>query len=339
MGRRWVACLVCALAAWAGLPGHAQASQLLDRTTKWQSIRVNSRGVALVTYWAHGRVMHDLVWGAKNALPPDPYHPMSQVRFSINYAGGYGSFLGTGYWKTVSAHNVCGPYTGPRLFGFVKGCRMPDGSYWALQAWQRDLPDNGWAPRSSVQSAWELHVSHWSGALPVLWFKSDWIYAGAPGGPFDHLYGRFTYQGDAVYGFSSTSGGAPTDSFGRLVAIDSHNPPWSTGYRQVGGWWRVNSFLTHRNGGDFCTGIYRTIFGVTSRTLPGRGDAYRITANGPGVTPVVAWYGSPPGYYQGGLTNLRPTVAARGRYSLTRDAPLNKDQVAMANGGTCSQTH
>jgi len=62
-------------------------------------------------------------------------------------------------------------------------------------------------------------------------------------------------------------------------------PPWKTGYRQVGGWYRYNSFLTHRPHGDFCPGVYRSIAGVPSRPRPGRGLQYRITANGPGVTP------------------------------------------------------
>ncbi len=90
----------------------AHASKLLDRNTKWQSLKVDGH-VALVTYFARGHTIHALLWGAVNALPPNADHPRSQVKFKVNYAGGRGSSLGAGYWHTVAAHNQCGPYTGP----------------------------------------------------------------------------------------------------------------------------------------------------------------------------------------------------------------------------------
>jgi hypothetical protein len=321
----------------------AHASRMLDRNTKWQSLRVNAHHVALVTYFAHGRTIHALVWGAVNALPPNAAHPRSQVKFKRNFAGGRGSAFGAGYWRKVSAHNVCGRYTGPPLFGLVRACTTPDGSNWALQAWQRDLRDNGWNPKNSDQSAWELHVSHWSGPLPDLWFKMDWTYAGARGGPFDHLYGKFSYRGHPVYGFGASSAGAPTDSYGRLISMDTLNPPWKRGYRQVGGWYRYNTFLTHRPYGDFCTGVFGRIAGVPPRTQPGRGSEYRITASGPGVTPVVSWRDYGPGYYVPGLQNLLPTRNTRGPYSAHLDQRLNADQRAIdptpSGPNSCFHTH
>jgi hypothetical protein len=334
---------IVTLAVAGALAAPAQASRLLDRRTHYQSLKVDSRGVALVTYYAHGRTIHALVWGAINAVPPDPSHPQSQVKFHVNYAGGRGSFLGAGYWREVAHHNVCGPYTGPRLYRVVKACTAPDGSFWALQRWQRALPDNGWNPGTRNQSAWELRISHWSGALPKLWFKADWIYAGARGGPFDQVYGTFTYQGNPVYGFGSTSSGAPTDSFGRLVYLDTLHPPWKRGYRQLGGWWRVNSFLTHRPHGDFCPGVYGHIAGVKTRSRPGRGTEYRITANGPGVTPVVVWRDYGPGYYVPGLSNMFPTRDARGPYRATLDRRLNSDLRTIdptpQHRNSCYHTH
>lgn len=344
--RRRILIAILALSAPASLgffTATAHASKLLDRNTRWQSLRVNSHHVALVTYFAHGRTIHALVWDAVNALPPNAAHPRSQVKFKLNYAGGWGSALGAGYWRKVSAHNVCGRYTGPPLFGLVKACTMPDGSNWALQAWQRDLRDNGWSPKNSDQSAWELHVSHWSGPLPDLWFKMDWTYATARGGPFDHLYGTFTYSGHPVYGFSASSGGAPTDSFGRLISMDTLHPPWKRGYRQVGGWYRYNTFLTHRPYGDFCTGVFGAIAHVPPRTRPGRGTEYRITASGPGVTPVVSWRDYGPGYYVRGLQNLLPTRNMRGPYSAHLDHELNADQRAIdpkpTGPNSCFHTH
>jgi hypothetical protein len=334
---------VSALAMAGAVAPPAHASKLLDRNTRYQSLKVDSRGVALVTYFAHRRTIHALVWGAINALPPDAAHPKSQVKFHVNYAGGAGSFLGAGYWREVAKHNVCGPYTGPKLYRLVKACTAPNGSFWALQRWQRALRDNGWNPTTTNEGAWELHISHWSGALPQLWFKADWIYAGARGGPYDQIYGTFTYQGHPVYGFSSTSSGAPTDSFGRLVYMDTLNPPWRRGYRQLGGWWRFNAFLTHRPHGDFCPGVYGHIAGVKSRNRPGRGTEYRITANGPGVTPVVVWRDYGPGYYVPGLSNLFPTKNTRGPYRKRLDLALNTDLRTIdpkpQHKNSCYHTH
>ena len=56
----------------------------------------------------------------------------------------------------------CGAYDGPALAWKVAACKAPDGSYWALQAWQRMLPNYGVAP-SAAQAAWELRLSHWTG--------------------------------------------------------------------------------------------------------------------------------------------------------------------------------
>ena len=240
----------------------------------------------------------------------------------MNYAGGFGSALGTGYWRHVSKHNVCGPYMGPPLFGLVKACTAPDGSNWALQVWQRGLRDNGWKPRTRTQSAWELHVSHWSGPLPDLWFRGRLDLRERARRPVRPHLRDVHHRGNPIYGFSSTSAGAPTDSFGRLVYMDTLKPPWKTGYRQVGGWYRYNAFLTHRPHGDFCPGVFPTIAGVPRRPRPGRGTQYRTTANGPGVTPVVSWRDYGPGYYVPGLGNLRPTRNTRGPYKARLDHGL-----------------
>jgi hypothetical protein len=174
-------------------------------------------------------------------------------------------------------------------------CNVTKGSqtsYWALQVWQRELPDGG-QPANAMQRSYELHVSHWTGPLAVLWLKWDWIYSQH----FDHLYGRLTYAGHAVYGFGSTNVGNPTDSFGRNIYVDSRRPPWHTGYRQAGDWYRWNGFLTKRPLGNFCAGVYPKEYG---RSQPGRGIMYRATAMGPGVTPIVEWQGGPPGDYRSG---------------------------------------
>jgi hypothetical protein len=317
----------------------AGAATMVARSAHWITLKVNSRGVALVTYYA-GHTTHMIAWGARNALAPSTSH--SQVRFHINYSGGYGTFLGSGYWKKIAAHNACRPYKGPALWHVVAACTAPNGTNWALQAWQGDLRDNGYAP-VGVQGKTELFLSHWDGPLPKLWFKAGWTYAGAPGGPFDLIYGHFTYNGSPVYGFSSTSHGAPTDHYGRLVALDTLDPPWTTGYRQAGGWWRQNSFLTHRPYGDFCAGVFRRISPLPPRTHPGRGVAYRIIANGPGVTPVVKWQSAPPGYYRPGLSNLFPSTNSRGPFSRLLQQALFGDLRQLdpvpSSPSSCYYTH
>src|SRR5581483_4969730 len=146
----------------------AGAATMIARSAHWITLKVNSRGVALVTYYA-GHTTHMIAWGAKNALPPSTSH--SQVRFHINYSGGYGTSLGAGYWKKIAAHNACRRYDGPPLWHVVAACTAPNGTNWALQAWQGDLRDNGYAP-VGVQGKTELFLSHWDGPLPQLWFKA-----------------------------------------------------------------------------------------------------------------------------------------------------------------------
>jgi len=126
------------------------------------SLSVNDKGEALITYTAEGQVKHVLAWGAVNAIAPAPGR--QQVAFHLDYAGGWGKYHTT-YWKTF--HGSCGAYDGPALAWLVVACKAPDGSYWALQAWQRGLPNYGVAP-TGMQGQWELRLSHFTGALPVL---------------------------------------------------------------------------------------------------------------------------------------------------------------------------
>ena len=63
------------------------------------------------------------------------------------------------------------PYDGPPLAWLVKACKAPDGSYWALQSWQRLKPNYG-----GTRGAWELHLSHWRGAPAQLVIYQNWAY-------------------------------------------------------------------------------------------------------------------------------------------------------------------
>jgi hypothetical protein len=206
-----------------------------------------------------------------------------QVRFRFDYAGGWGKYRKPGYWR--SFRNACAPYDGPRLANFVAACKAPDGSYWALQSWQRRLPLLGFAPWKREQTWHELHLSHWTGELPKLEVFVHWSY----GGRWQGVFGRFTYLGAPVHGFASTGKGNPKERYGRNVYIDTLDSAYGPG------WKRESGILTHRPTGTFCHSF------VPQRPHPGYpssalrpaapGKRYRVTVMGPGVTPIVRWEG------------------------------------------------
>src|SRR5687767_6226170 len=155
-------------AAAAIAPATASASELIDRNAQNVKLQVAQNGQALVSYNARGKRWNVLAWGAKNALHPTPAR--AQVKFRLDYSGGYGTYK-RDVWKTFK--NACRAYDGPALQWLVAGCKAPDGSYWVLQSWQRMLPNYGLKP-TSKQAVWELRLSHFSGALPVLTVHLNW---------------------------------------------------------------------------------------------------------------------------------------------------------------------
>jgi hypothetical protein len=241
------------------LPATASASQLIDRNAHGIQLQVNAHGQALLTYNAHGSFHRVVASGAINARTPNPSVP--QVRFRKDYSG-----------RSWTAAGSCRKYDGPRLAFFVTGCAAPDGTYWAVQSWRRTLPNFDGRPTSRL-GAWELHLSHWNGPLASLEAWTDWVYDGR----YHHLFGRLTYAGQPVYGFSATRAGSPRDDYGRNIYVDTFDSRYGKGWR------RENAFLAHRPTGVFCYGFYR----FTSRG-PGNGAKYRLTAVGPGVTPDVS---------------------------------------------------
>lgn len=289
MRLRWI--LILALLAVAA-PAGAEASQLIDRNATHVRLAVNRAGQALLTYRIAGQTRHVLAWDGLNAVSPTAGRP--QVRFRLDYSGGWGTYRKQ-VWRTF--RNACRPYAGPPLAWFLSGCTAPDGSLWALQMWQRELPNYGLQP-TAQEAVWELRLSHWTGPLPVLTIHLDWAYR-----RFDHLFGSFSYLGSPVYGFRSTSGGSPLDRFGRNIYVDTFDSAYGAGWR------RENSFLSHGGTGTFCYGFY------THGEHPiGKGTRYRATAIGPGVTPDVMWQSPALGPYDPALDRqladvLRATVA------------------------------
>ena len=281
--------VACAFACLLALAGPAGASQLIARDASGIRLEVNRHGTALITYRSDGRLIHLLAWGAINARIRPARNVVPQVKFKLDYSGGWGTYRRL-VWKHFQ--NACRPYDGPRLAWFVMGCKAPDGSYWALQSWQTALPDLGFPPWLAMQRKWWLHLSHWSGPLAKLDVYADWVYSGR----WQELFGQYTYKGHGVRGFGTTRLGAPTDGYGRLVYLDTHN---ASAYGP--GWRRENSFVSSGPPGLFCYGFwpfdpyvggYAHPPGTPHRKRgPGLGDMYRITAEGFGVTPDVMWQG------------------------------------------------
>ncbi|NUT57042.1 MAG: hypothetical protein HOQ03_13840 [Thermoleophilia bacterium] len=267
--------VLLALFAAVAVPSTGSASEIIDRNANDVSLKVAKNGQALISYSARGKRWNVLAWGAINAMHPKP--GAKQVEFELDYSGGYGTYK-RDVWKTFK--NACSAYDGPELKWFVAGCQAPDGSYWALQSWQRMLPNYG-LKATPKQSVWELRLSHFRGELPVLTVNLNWAYR-----KYHHIFGSFTYLGRPVYGFKSTSAGVPLDTFGRNLYVDTFDSAYGKG------WLRENSFLMHRGTGKFCYGFYRH-----GGRPEGNGTKYRATIIGPGVLPDIYWEADALGAY------------------------------------------
>jgi hypothetical protein len=258
--------------------------QVIARDATDVHLSVDARGRARVTFRADGRAQSVLAWGAINARPSKDGN--DQELFNLMYGA-------------APIRNVCGPYTGPPLAWLVTACTAPDGTHWALQQWQRGLPVFGVPPSTPEQAGFELHLSHWSGPIANLEIKTDWAYR-----KYDHLYGRLTYRGQPVYGFTSTSQGTPLDNFGRNIYLDTYDSAYGPG------WKREIGLLTHRPTGAFCYGFY-----PHGQRPAGNGTRYRATVVGPGVTPDLRW-----------------EAIAPGPYDPVRDAAANAEQQQLLAG-------
>jgi hypothetical protein len=270
-------CLGATVLAVVGSP--ATGSELVqDANVSMVSLKVNGKGEALISYRrSDGRPRNVLVWGAVNARPPSPDVP--QVRFKWDYAGGWGKHRDGKYWARFK--DSCRPYDGPPLAMLLVACKAPDGSYWAIQRWQRRLPLLGFDPWLPYHTNWELHVSHWTGPLPDLEVSPNWTHDGR----WQGVFGRYSYLGSPVYGFSANAKGVPKDKYGRNLYIDTLNSAYGPG------WKRESGILTHKGTGTFCHSFVptRPFAGYPSQEIrpPASGERYRFTVGGPGVTPII----------------------------------------------------
>jgi len=294
--------VACVLGCAGAFTGPAYGSQVIARNATSVQLAVNAQGVALVTFRDHGRgkPLHMIARGAVNARVRPPRAGVPQVKFRLDYTGGR-LFYGHGVWRHF--RNGCQPYDGPALEWLVAACKAPDGSYWALQNWQTQLPGLGFKPWLPKQKLWWLHLSHWTGALAQLDAYQDWVYSHR----VEEVFGQFTYLGVGVRGYGTTHWGAPTDNYGRLLYLDTHNSKYGRG------WKREEAFVSSGPPGIFCFGFFRRdplINGhphppgtTHKRRGPAHGDQYRITAVGPGVTPDIVWHGPGLHKYDAGNPN------------------------------------
>ena len=264
---RWfVACSV------AARPRRSKRA-LGDRDVDFLSLKVNGRGEALVSYRRTDGARRDvLISGRRERTRSGRGAATGEVRATTTAA--VGGSHGTAEYAR-SFEDTCRAYDGPSSSCSSPRCKAPDGSYWALQRWQRLAPMRGFAPFLPEQDAYELHVSHWSGPLPVLEVSPNWTY----GGTLQGLFGRLTYRGDAVYGFRTPSA-TRSDPYARFVYIDTFNSVYGPG------WKRDTGIVTHQRNGAFCYSFVAQAPppGYPSREPrgPGNGERHRVTGDGPG---------------------------------------------------------
>jgi hypothetical protein len=276
MRKQWLSVML--LAVLFAVPSAAASDRLAVNASR-ASLGVSADGkTAVVTYRAGGALHHALVWGAVNALPPSQTVP--QVRFKIDWTGGWASHRNGRWWQRLGQH--CSAYDGPALAALVAACRAPDGSYWALQSWQPKLPHRGYPPFKAGQTDWELDVSHWTTPLAALEVHADWAFNGQA----HNLFGRLLYNGVPVHGFHTVKGtGAPQDRYGRSLYINTFDSAYGPG------WKRETSVVFRNPTGVFCYSFWPThdasLPGQPARPA-GNGSKYRIDVIGPGVTPNLA---------------------------------------------------
>jgi hypothetical protein len=300
-----------ALAAALIAASAAQASDRIGLNASKVRLAVSKDGKrALVTFVAQGKTRHVLVWGAVNALPPSETVP--QVRFRIDWTGGWETY-GHTIWRSFG--NACAAYDGPPLDGVLATCKAPDGSYWAVQQWQPNLPHRGFPPYKSGQTDRELDVSHWTGPLAQFELHADWAFNGQA----HNLFGRLTYDDAPVHGFHTVKGtGAPQDRYGRSLYIDTFDSAYGKG------WKRETSIVFRNPTGVFCYSFWPT----NDVSLPGHprrpeghGTKYRIWVLGPGVTPNILGTVDDPGAWN-------PNDQAKMRFQ----ASMRQRQLELAQG-------
>jgi hypothetical protein len=260
--------------------GASQRLGLVD--TGEVTLLVDRGGAALIGYTTgSGMRRQVLAWGDVDAAPPG--EPERALRLDYSAGGRKASFA-----------DGCLPYDGPPLVYLIAACRAPDGSYWALQRWQRVQPLRGVAPFRPEHSAYELRVSHWTGPLGLLEVSPNWSYDGALQG----LFGRLSYRGVPTHG-TRTPSASRADLRARYVYIDTFNSAYGPG------WKREAAKVTHVASGGFCYSFAPIPpppgYPADMPKVRGNGERHRVTVVGPGLTPDLQWEGQGLGSFDAAL--------------------------------------
>ena len=197
--------------------------------------------------------------------------------------------------RPVASTARAASYDGPALAWVVTACTAPDGTYWAVQSWQRLLPDYGLAPTRRRPSG--SYTSPTGRAtLPTL-NDRDRLGLAPVGSPLRHVHATTARRSSAS---SRRRSAQPLDSFGRNLYVDTFDSVYGSG------WKRENSFLTHTNTGAFCYSV-----NPHGAHPAGNGTQYRATIIGPGVTPDVMWEGAAAGRLRQGCGRRSRTTRSR----------------------------
>lgn len=150
------------------------------------------------------------------------------------------------YGRRSSGGDVSHPVSSVAIPWAVVVRQTPDGSLYALQAWQR-----------LAGHPVELRFSRWDGDPTQLTLHAACCKWGG-----ENIKGYATFHGKAIYGYHATPQGAPLDPYGRNVYLDTY---------RGGRWERMMGILTHSPNGSYSLWI-RPVWA---------GSEYRGTISGP----------------------------------------------------------
>ena len=158
-----------------------------------------------------------------------PIRTSPQQRFKLDYAGGWGKYHKSEYWRRFK--NVCRAYSGPALVYGVAACTAPDGTHWALQSWQRVQPLRGVDAFPSRPDGTGSCTSRTGrGQLAELEVSRTGRTAGRCRG----CSGDYSIEGKPVYGFKTAKGVAEATGTRGTCTSTRFNSAYGPGWKRDG---------------------------------------------------------------------------------------------------------